>query len=1027
MSSGTGAIRACCVNLGAREPEPWHRLRPANGIELRVVEPTGLAAALATLQPDVLWVHATSPAEAAAWPAPSSPVLLTGAAVLLPARAGFESVAPNDHVDRPWRDAEDELFLHRDFAETPRIRGHAAFRRHRLFDGLGSAVYTWWPDDGEPYRAWTYRRPAWPADARVIAVERAFIHFNPDRATIWEHPPTDVRPHVLCIGAYLHSAGDGAVFRAHVERLTLNALRYLAGGIPAARPDLYWTDPDVRMIETPTLDLAGHTAPSKTGRTPAPPAVGTASPGQAEPLPIEIASPQLDGGAPDDPITLAGRRTLLTGREGAGADEVWVHPLRIVRGMRIPGSECVALSVTPLGIRRSLRIDGRAVVERSHVPAELPAAILEYERPGNSNGADDRTPLLLRLEWTTDLRLMWPYPAGSTGPLLWRITDDTLVVRSGRTGETALFHIDGPARPQPAPAREPTARFSVSSVSNDSVEAPDARAELRCTLALRLLPGDRLRLFIAAAVSDSDDIDSTLRALRNPVSLVRARAASLRRLQRERLSVTAPEPRVGQAIEWAKARLDGYVVDTPDVGRSLVAGYWTSRPGWNDGRPGYAWYFGRDAAWTALASLACGDFDAARDVITFLGAHQDLTGKILHECTTSGVVHYDAADSTPLYLLLVARYLAWTGDDRFVRGQWSRARSALEFCLSTDGDGDGLIENTRVGHGWIEFGRLGGGRVTYYNAGIWTAALRELSVAAESIGETRMAAELQSRAKTARLALEQLFFDAAGRRYALKASDGPGGWARDYTPTATHAVPLLLGVADADRAGSWLELVASEPFNADWGVRLIPDTEPDFDPQRYHGGAVWPLYTGWVSWAEYAAGRAGAAFRHWRSNLDLAFEREKGAWDEVLHGRERRAAGVCPDQAWSTAMAVSPLVYGLLGAEPDAVKGRLRLRPQIPESWDRFEIRNLRMGTASVRLRYERTGTLHTFAVEQEEGAIPIRLILEPALPGQLVGARVDGEPARLEPRPFGERVLAPVQLVLDHERVVEFEVESTG
>ncbi len=237
-------------------------------------------------------------------------------------------------------------------------------------------------------------------------------------------------------------------------------------------------------------------------------------------------------------------------------------------------------------------------------------------------------------------------------------------------------------------------------------------------------------------------------------------------------------------------------------------------------------------------------------------------------------------------------------------------------------------------------------------------------------------------------------------------------------------MPLLLGQADPRRAASWLDAIASDDFTAPWGVRMLPASDPEYRPDSYHGGAVWPLYTGWVSWAEYAAGRSESAFRHWWQNVEACFERQKGAWDEVLHGHEDRAAGVCPDQAWSTAMAVAPLVYGLLGAEPDAVKGRLRLRPQIPAAWDRLEARRLRMGDAAVSLDYRREGDRHTFRLEQEAGAVPVTVIFEPLLPARrLVAARVDGRPAELDPRPLGERMLVPVQLVLDAERMVVLDV----
>jgi hypothetical protein len=221
----------------------------------------------------------------------------------------------------------------------------------------------------------------------------------------------------------------------------------------------------------------------------------------------------------------------------------------------------------------------------------------------------------------------------------------------------------------------------------------------------------------------------------------------------------------------------------------------------------------------------------------------------------------------------------------------------------------------------------------------------------------------------------------------------------------------------------WLDLVATDEFTADWGVRLIPRSDPDFNPGGYHGGAVWPLYTGWTSWAEFEAGRCESAFRHWTQVARLAFENARGAWDEVLHGSQNRAIGVCPDQAWSTAMAISPLVAGMLGAVPDAPRNRLTLRPALPDDWTRFEVRNLRMGEALIDLGFRRDGSRFTFRLAQEAGAVPVRLVFEPAITGRAVIARVDGQPAGLVARPFGERLLVPVQLVLDYERVVELEI----
>jgi hypothetical protein len=144
----------------------------------------------------------------------------------------------------------------------------------------------------------------------------------------------------------------------------------------------------------------------------------------------------------------------------------------------------------------------------------------------------------------------------------------------------------------------------------------------------------------------------------------------------------------------------------------------------------------------------------------------------------------------------------------------------------------------------------------------------------------------------------------------------------------------------------------------------------------------------------------------------------------VLHGLEHRPAGVCPDQAWSTAMVVAPFVYGLLGVVPDAPHNRLRLAPQIPREWPELDVERLRVGDGQVSLRYRRVGSLHTFRIAQTSGAVPLTLHFEPAIQGRrLEAARVDGRPAELDAVRRGEGVRVPLQLVLDQERTVELEI----
>jgi hypothetical protein len=222
--------------------------------------------------------------------------------------------------------------------------------------------------------------------------------------------------------------------------------------------------------------------------------------------------------------------------------------------------------------------------------------------------------------------------------------------------------------------------------------------------------------------------------------------------------------------------------------------------------------------------------------------------------------------------------------------------------------------------------------------------------------------------------------------------------ARDGTPqrneTALTSVGLLLGALDPATAAAWYDAMASEAFSAPWGVRLLSRRDPLYNPGGYHLGAVWPLYTGWVSLAEFAGHRAAHALRHLRANGRLPFGRAYGAFDEVLNGDVEIPAGVCPDQAWSAALLILPLVEGLLGARPDALNRQLTLAPHLPPDWDECEWRGLHVGATVLDVRLRQTPERQLVWLRRTAGP-RLGVTLSPALPiGRVAGdAVVDDHP----------------------------------
>ncbi|HET9708371.1 MAG TPA: GH116 family glycosyl hydrolase [Gemmatimonadales bacterium] len=863
---------------------------------------------------EVCWVHAEDEPPPLSrevllpWIERGGRLLLTQRATTLVTSLGLETDGPNDTGSRSWRRREED-------PEVPELRGLAAFGPHPLFAGLGQGTYLWAPTEGERDIHATYargRRPRWGA---VVACERSYLHLNADRIVAWQYAVGSGG--VLCIGAHVVPAAPDRRFRRQLAALLRNALvgdgipheRYEQGSFVAAT----WPLPGRCAREDPNLVL--------------PDRVSLDGPLPGLESPLHVASRALS----DDAVTIAGRRVLVVGGEQRGVAEIWMHPYRVLQDLSVAvGGETPLIrdaQITPVVMQRHLVSRSRIVEEAVATALDHPIVFLDYrpEKVGRARGLRLATDLLLR--WRVDLRRTWPYPAGAGGDLRYRLAAD------GRT----MLVTDASGLPRAAFLTSDEGEWRIRPLHDQ----PALDVELRVALAAPF------RLVVVGGSSRAE-LDAAIAALgrRGVVGLSAQRSRHEAQVQEQLVRLRSPDEPVNRAFEWAKLRLDSFFVETPGVGRSLVAGYAPTRPGWGDGRPGYAWYFARDACWTAFALLAAGDYASCRLILRFLGASQDVSGKVIHEYSTSGLAHYDAADATPLYLLLAGRYAAWTGDLAFLAERWTELERAYRYCLETDTDGDGLIENTGVGHGWIEMGPLSGAHVSLYLAAIWAAALAALAPVARGLGHATLADELGERAARAR---EQI-----ATRFAID-GDFALGLLADGTPlrqrTALTAVPLLLGAIDSGHAPRWLDAIASPAFTTPWGVRLISRDDPSYSPAGHQTGTVWPLYTGWVSLAEYACHRGEQGFAHLMANARLPFARGQGSFAEALDGDVGTIAGVCPEQAWSAALLVSPLIEGLLGARPDALANRLTLAPHLPAQWQECEWRGLHVGHTTLDVR----------------------------------------------------------------------------
>ena len=324
----------------------------------------------------------------------------------------------------------------------------------------------------------------------------------------------------------------------------------------------------------------------------------------------------IDGG-----FELTGRRAVVTGTAAGGVEAVWTHPVRVVGGLGVVGSTAREAMETPLGVERRIAVDGAALVERVVVSRDAPVVWVEWVAADSGEGA------------LNTLALAWQLPPdGTGGPVLER-DGRLLTVRRSGSGFRAVV---------------------ILGVEPETVDSERTRRGALAVRAVVPFPADGLRLAIVG-IGDDDDAARLVRIAGRTAVAVRGREGAVNRLLDDGLSVVSPDPELDDAVARERVRLDA------------------SRLGTGSG-PGS----GRDAVDEGLTRLAAGDFTAVRAFLHRVARRVDPGGRVSMEALGDGASGHgpggeDAGaggDAGLPFLLLTARYLAWSGDLTGVRAIW---------------------------------------------------------------------------------------------------------------------------------------------------------------------------------------------------------------------------------------------------------------------------------------------------------------------------------------------------------------------
>ncbi|GAQ85127.1 hypothetical protein KFL_002200120 [Klebsormidium nitens] len=124
-------------------------------------------------------------------------------------------------------------------------------------------------------------------------------------------------------------------------------------------------------------------------------------------------------------------------------------------------------------------------------------------------------------------------------------------------------------------------------------------------------------------------------------------------------------------------------------------------------------------------------------------------------------------DLNPKFVLQVYRDFVATGDMKFARDCWEAVRSAMEYSMQFDTDGDGLIENGGFPDQTYDTWSVKG--ISAYCGGLWLAALRAAAGMADALGEFEAARCYRAMFRKGSAKYEQVLWN--GRYFKYDASD----------------------------------------------------------------------------------------------------------------------------------------------------------------------------------------------------------------------------------------------------------------
>jgi len=244
------------------------------------------------------------------------------------------------------------------------------------------------------------------------------------------------------------------------------------------------------------------------------------------------------------------------------------------------------------------------------------------------------------------------------------------------------------------------------------------------------------------------------------------------------------------------------------------------------------------------------------------------------------------------------------------------------------------------------------------------AAWRGMAEAYAALGDPARAAALDAKADALFVRFNEAFWDEAGGCYGYCLD----GEKRLVTTVASNAGHLLWsGIVMPERAGRVVARLMQPDMWSGWGIRTLTASNPSYNPYSYQNGSVWPHDNSLI-----ALGFKRYGFHDEANAIAADINRAAGFFvqrqlPELYSGLQRgdtsfpvQYLGANVPQAWA-AGSVFALVQAMLGLQPDAPAGVLRIDPALPAWLPELTLCDMRVGDQVFDIRFCRDdgGTRH--------------------------------------------------------------------